>query len=284
MLNEIVCASVPNLPVHIGFGASGRKGAKCSIHFHDEIELLKVKKGKMTCTVGGKTYEISAGEVVFINSCVPHFTTVLEDNTASVLLQINTGAFSNDHISKYLSKFINSGDNQLVLFKSDSSNTKEVSKCIDIIKNEYEHKNDAYETYIKANIYHILAFLYRHKVLIDAENFFDYKIIDKVLPVLQYVDKNYQEPITLEKISLILNLNQQYFCRLFKKATNSTFMEYLNFVRICKAENLLSSTAKSIMEISLETGFSSVSYFNRTFKRFKNCSPTAYRKIKYAQN
>ena len=79
-------------------------------------------------------------------------------------------------------------------------------------------------------------------------------------------------------------MNRHYFCRLFKKATNTTPTEYINFVRIWKAENLLITTDDSVLEISMAVGFSSVSYFNRTFKRLKNTTPTAYRHILYAKN
>ena len=59
-----------------------------------------------------------------------------------------------------------------------------------------------------------------------------------------------------------------------------TVTEYLNFVRICKAEKLLSSSEKSILEISEAVGFSSISYFNRVFKRVRSSSPGSYRKLK----
>lgn len=284
MYNEIVYSSIPNLPVHISCNDRATVGVACANHYHDEIELLKITRGRFACITNEKTHILSEGDIAFINSCVPHYTTVLENDTATVLVQINTDAFVSSYEHNYLSKFINNGEQQFVLFKKDGEDTKKLIEYIDALKMEYIEKKEAYETYIKAYIYSIIALLYRERVLINIESFFDVKAIDKIMPVLHYVHSNYHKPIKLEELSSILNLNHSYFCRLFKKLTNSTFTNYLNFVRICNAERLLSSTKKTILEISLETGFSSVSYFNRTFKRFKNCAPTAYRKIKYAQN
>ena len=85
---------------------------------------------------------------------------------------------------------------------------------------------------------------------------------------VQY-DSQYGVKYQLDDLSKLLNLNQSYFCRLFKQATNSTFIEYLNFVRVCKAEKLLFTTNKTVSEISMDVGFSSVSYFNRVFKKIK---------------
>ena len=135
---------------------------------------------------------------------------------------------------------------------------------------------------MKANILNIIAFLSRYDYLTDSSIFFVEKNIEKVMPALNYIDEHYDEQITLEDLSRVINLNPSYFCRLFKKATNSTFIEYLNFVRICKSEKKLSSSKESIAEISLNLGFSSVSYFNKVFKSIKGCTPTEYKKSKYA--
>ena len=101
------------------------------------------------------------------------------------------------------------------------------------------------------------------------------------MPALKFIDTHYNEQISLESLSATTNMNPSYFCRVFKKATNSTFTEYLNFVRVIKSERLLTSNSGSVSDIALDVGFSSVSYFNRIFKRFKSLSPSEYRKIRY---
>lgn len=282
MVNQVVYSSIPSIPVHIGSGSTSQVKKVSDIHFHDEIEFLRVEHGQMSCVINGYTHIISEGETAFINTRIPHETYVLKEGTVSSLVQINMDGFSNNNTSKYLSRFLRNGENQFVLFDRTNSITKELSTYIDNILNEYATKNHAYETYIKASIFNIFAFLYRHGVLVNPDSIFVSNKIINILPALQYIEQHFQDAITLDKISLILNLNRYYFCRVFKKATNSTFTEYLNFVRVCMSEKLLTTTSKSIMEISLETGFSSVSYFNRIFKRYRNCTPTAYRKIKYS--
>lgn len=76
----------------------------------------------------------------------------------------------------------------------------------------------------------------------------------------------------------MLHLNKDYFCRLFKKATGTSVIEYLNFARVCKAEELLKSDM-NITDIAYTVGFSSLSYFNRSFNKYKGYSPTCYRKF-----
>ena len=107
--------------------------------------------------------------------------------------------------------------------------------------------------------------------------------IVRIMPALEYIDENYYKEISLDEISGGLSLNPYYFCRLFKSATGSSFCEYLNFVRISKSEKLFKTNDKSIMEISLDVGFSSVTYFNRIFRKYKGCTPTVYRKAQNAE-
>ena len=88
----------------------------------------------------------------------------------------------------------------------------------------------------------------------------------------------------LSTLSELCGLSEGYFCRQFKNATGSTPMEYLNFVRIYHAEKLLVRSAMPILDVSMEVGFSSVSYFNRMFRRFKGCAPNSYRNAQYLRD
>ena len=149
------------------------------------------------------------------------------------------------------------------------------------IMKEYDERNSAYEAYIISGVYAILGYLYRNGVLADAASYYDTHALQKLLPVLEYIDENYDRDLTLEMISGRFGLNASYFSRMFKKVVGSGFTEYLNFVRICKSEKLLKNTDMCILDIALEVGFSSVSYFNRVFKKIKNCTPTVYRNARY---
>ena len=149
-----------------------------------------------------------------------------------------------------------------------------------------ENSNEAenFEIFIQGYMNILLGTLYRNGVLENIEKNYNKEAVKKVWKAIEYVDKNYQKDISLEDLANIQNMNKEYFCRIFKKATNTTPTEYMNYVRIWKAENLLTTTRDNILEISMAVGFSSVSYFNRVFKKLKGTSPSAYRNILYAKN
>lgn len=282
MKNEQVRSNVPKMAVHVSLrqtkeNAEG-KNSLCPLHYHDELELILIRQGHFVATVDECDYHLSAGDVVFINSGVPHSTYAVTP-VESGLIQFRENDFFNTDITKiikYSVKFNNLNDSKIRVIRN-----AELYDSVDRILREYEERRPAYEIFIRSEIYKILALLYRMDVLVDTEEFFQTKEVQKILPALEYVNRNYNEEISLESVSMMLGFDPSYFCRIFKLATGATFTEYLNFVRICKAEKMLSRTDSSILEISETVGFSSVSYFNRVFKKYRNCSPRSYRLAEY---
>lgn len=287
MRNEIIKSTLTNISALVApaYYIKLPPGSRSDLHMHDELELLYVESGEFTCTANDNSYKAAAGDVIFVNSRVPHITYAHTSDTFISMVQFSPESFSNDsvvNISKYLSRFININKEHAVIFKNGDEDNEELKIYLTNIFEEYRNKKPAYELYIKAQLCNVIAFLSRNDILTDSSIFFNEKTISKVMPALNYIDSHYTEQIQLDDLSKLLNLNQSYFCRLFKQATNSTFIEYLNFVRVCKAERMLSVSADSIGDISLNLGFASVSYFNKIFKRFKGCTPTEYRKSKYS--
>ena len=284
MKNEIVLNNVPGLAVHTTYNE--REGSHpytaASIHYHDEIEIFAVFKGGMRIVVDGKSYDAAEGEAIFVNSGIPHTSIITEFSTITGLIQFKE------------QNFIESDDSQILSYSSRLKSISEVAvgviKNADVfasavsIINESKNMATAYDMFIRSEIYRILGYLYREKYLVEAGNIRASHEAEKILPILSYINKNYNEDITLMRASAMLSFDPSYFCRIFKRATGASFTEYLNFVRISNAERLLTRSNKSILEISEATGFSSVSYFNRIFKKYKNCSPRYYRAAKHGEN
>lgn len=279
MRNETVKSNIPNTTVRAwrpNLEIAVPAGDESTLHYHDELEFICVYEGRFSCTVYDKEYIAEAGDVIFINARVPHSTLRLTPCKKG-LLQFRESEFNDNEIAKiikYSMRFQSQVYYPIKIFSSPA-----LFDAINDIFDETAEKQKSYEIFIKSNIYRILGILYREGVLSDAERLYSTREIQKILPILSYVNANYAENITLEQVSDRLGFDQSYFCRIFKTATGATFTEYLNFVRICKAENMLVKTHDSILEISEAVGFSSVSYFNRIFKRYRNCSPRFYRTV-----
>ena len=278
MVNETVRGNITNTTVRAtaGKNLNDNIGLVSAIHYHDELEFLPIYDGSFHCTVYDREYVANAGDVIFINSRVPH-STFRTEPSRNGLLQFRESDFNDNEFTKLI-KYSMRYQSQ-VYYPIKVFSSPELFSVVDDILKESEKKEKAYEIFVKSGIYKVLGILYREGILSDADKIYNTGEIKKILPILSYINNNFSENITLEYASRQLGFDQSYFCRIFKIATGATFTEYLNFVRICKAEKLLVKSHDSILNISEAVGFSSVSYFNRIFKRYRNCSPRVYRTV-----
>lgn len=99
--------------------------------------------------------------------------------------------------------------------------------------------------------------------------------------ILQHLHVNIESHVSLEDISLYLNITPQYATSCFKKHMGISLMKYSKKIRIDRAKVLLLTTTKSILDIGLTLGFYDQSHFSKTFKEFQGMSPTEYRNSHY---
>jgi AraC-like DNA-binding protein/ligand-binding sensor protein len=93
----------------------------------------------------------------------------------------------------------------------------------------------------------------------------------------RYIRDHFSERISLDEAAQAVNSSTRHFCKVFKEATGITFTDYLARVRVEEAQNLLQNPHLRVSEIAFETGFESISQFNRSFKRVTGKTPTQFR-------
>ena len=93
-----------------------------------------------------------------------------------------------------------------------------------------------------------------------------------------YIDKNYNENISLKSIAEAVNANQYYLSHIFKEETGFSPMQYVTRRRIGEAQNLLINTQLSITEIAANVGYNNSNYFQNVFKKIVGYTPGSYRK------
>jgi AraC-like DNA-binding protein len=97
--------------------------------------------------------------------------------------------------------------------------------------------------------------------------------------IYKFVEANFQKPIKISEIARAVNLSEAAFCRYFKKSTKLTYTDFVNQYRVNHAKKLLMQDA-NVTEACYDTGFESLSYFNKIFKKITGENPSAYRKRK----
>ena len=101
--------------------------------------------------------------------------------------------------------------------------------------------------------------------------------LEKLNRISEYITQKHETKLSLADLENEIKYNKFYICKLFKLNLNTTFTEYLNYVRCKHAERLLISSDKKVSQIADETGFSSSQNFIKVFKEFYNCTPLKYK-------
>ena len=105
------------------------------------------------------------------------------------------------------------------------------------------------------------------------------KNIDKLVAVTNYIDSHRSDDLTVEQLAELAGFSKFHFERLFKNYMGISCYQYITKRRVMMAQELLGDTDLSVMDIALQSGFFSLSTFNRVFKEINKCSPTEFRKL-----
>ncbi len=244
------------------------------LHYHNEFELLVATKGTLCIQMEESSYLVSPGEGIFINSGRLHTITARDRGEHGFIAVVfDYTLICNEHetaFTKYLQPLINGS------LRIGERLSAEVCGRIRSISEVYETGEFGSELYIKQCLLHIF-----YLMLKDAEDTKSAVRNGKsrlVKEVLDYIKKNYGEPMSLQLLAEQVHVSKEYLCRTFRSLSDSSPIEYLNRYRIRQSTFLLVQTDKSISEIAQACGFNHSSYYGKLFYEYMGCTPTEYRK------
>lgn len=257
-------------------------------HWHAGIEIIMPIRDGYQVVAGNDVFDLKEGDVLIINTSVLH-SLVAPPAGERVILQFDISLL---HSLKEMETLLSMLPPITCLRKEDEDQVlyTYVKKKMDRIVEEYREKQPFCEAVIYADLISMFAALgrrlaegvYTRNTGKDSGSSGKQKeYMETVLNACSYINHHYQENITLEQVAAISGFSKFHFTRIFKQCMDKTFYEYLNERRITKAEELLYTTVLSITDIAMNSGFSSISAFNRTFKSIKGCSPSEYRNKLY---
>lgn len=280
-LYEVMDMPTPDFPVKINKTISHTRGDVFSCHWHEHLELLYFTQGKAIIECNQQPVEAASGDLVVVNSNDLHSGENISDSLFyyCIILDMSllTGISSDPCQTRYISPI----SQNRILFQNRIANDEEIKKCILNIVQEYDQKQIGFELEIKSSIYHLLTLLLRcyvEKTMSSGEYDLRARSLERFNRIFQYIEVNYTQKITISQCAAMINITGSHFCHLFKLITGKTLSDYVNYLRLKKAETLLGNTSLSITEIALESGFNDINYFSRLFNRYKSVSPSQYRK------
>jgi AraC-like DNA-binding protein/mannose-6-phosphate isomerase-like protein (cupin superfamily) len=253
------------------------------LHWHDEFEFVYVLEGAIIYTIEDTDYRVMAGEGLFVHSNQLHAARSYNGMPCEACVVLfHPNLFNSDKQGSAYSRFIYPILNGEIsfnnFFKCDEAWQKSVLRLIeemDALKNENPSDN---ELLLKSRIFEIWHLCYTNSVAAAPENRKNksYKL-ERLQPVLDYINKNYKEEISLTILANILPMSKGQFCHTFKEAMNMAPIAYVIRCRILHSCTLLTQTDWKIADIAKTVGFNNISYFNREFAKAVGCSPGKYR-------
>lgn len=269
-------------PVRVFLNELENCGSAIHNHWHEQIEILYFVSGKAIVECNSIPFTAEAGQIIVINSNELHSAVCLENKLSYYCIIIDTSILKSCYLDSCNVKYITPIEQNLIIFKNNILNDTAVLESLKNIFLEYENKEIGYELAIKSLIYRLLVILLRNyieKILTQEEYESKVHSLKKLDKIINYIENNYREEIGLENLSKIAGLSSFHLCHLFKKATGKTLTEYINQIRISRAEELLKNTNMNITEIAIASGFNDINYFSRLFKKLKKSSPSQFRKL-----
>ena len=251
-------------------------------HWHDEIEIIYIKKGQGIVTVDFKEYHVSALTLVFIlpgqlhsiaqyNDESMEYENIIFDHT--MLVPKKSDSVNEDFLKPLTQGKITVPTVFSQVYPYFNDIVAPIDACDEICKT----KPQGYQLYIKSMLYQFFFILdNRCRNLVTPKK--DRKTIDKMKIVIKYVENNYANKITIAEIAGVIGFSESHFMRYFKETMGTSFIEYLKDYRLTMAARLLQSSDDAILDISVEVGFDNLSYFNRSFKARYGMTPRQYRK------
>ena len=104
----------------------------------------------------------------------------------------------------------------------------------------------------------------------------------EIIKAQDYIEKNYNEKMTIDELAAIVNSGRRTFERRFRQATNNTPLEYIQRVRIEAAKRFFEASRKNVSEVMFDVGYTDTRAFRETFKKVTGLTPIEYRN-KYAR-
>lgn len=254
-------------------------------HFHPEFQLFLVIKGTGTRFIGDHVSPFDEGDLVFTGPNLPHVwqsdQEYFKDNnefvTEGIVIYFPENFLGKDLLHKNemykIKHLFQKAQRGIELFGDTAGKMKEqMQRMLGV--------SDFDRVLTLLNLLNIMANTSEYKLLSSEgySNSMKETETDRMNRVHSYVMKNFRDKISLDQVASVANMSPSSFSRYFKVHANKTFSDFLAEIRIGYSCKLLTNQKMSVSQVCYDSGFNTLSNFNRQFKEVTHYSPLEYRK------
>lgn len=252
---------------------SRQPGQECfRLHWHERMELLRIREGSMEIRIAEEKLTAKAGQLVLIYPCQPHYALAGEDGVTYDVIMFDLSLLQNGTMAgaNYLQPIAEGS----VTFANVTGNPDLVAAADGLLE-MHRDREQINPLRITGEIYSLLGMLYER----FPQNQRTVRHVPETFrPVVEYVNRNFTQPMTTAQLSRKFGYNESYFCRQFRKVTGLNAVRYIQILRLEHAQKLLRKGDKTLVAVATESGFSDIYHFTHCFSKHFKISPDAYRK------
>ena len=248
------------------------------VHWHNEIEILYIKKGHLHIYIDGHNFDAIPGEVYYVNPGILHFmdTSDLNVDYYAILFPLDFISFrTNDNLEKQIFAPLKTGRLLFPHKVSDNTVSQEITALLDRIIEENKEESLYCQLHTRILLLEIIELLHKRNCLTHPSRVHTSQL---QRDIISYIQQHHTEKISLEMLSKEFHMSEKYLSRYFKMNFSISFKQYVGHLRMSTAVNLLETTDLSVTDIALNSGFQSVNLFIRVFKATYGITPLQYRK------
>lgn len=257
-----------------------KKRMEFEFHYHDFDKIIVFISGKVTYLIEGKSYKLRPWDFLFVNSNDVHRAIVSPDEPYErIIIWVNQRFLElhNDD-SNLLTCFELSSKHKINLLRSNPEEIRSIKNVLFLLEDAI--KDRSFGNIVLKNSLFLQLMVYFNRLYLGteinaAEKDIEYD--DRIVCILDYINKNLNEDLSIENVALKFYMNKFYLMHKFKAQTGYTLHSYIQQKRLILAASLIKK-GRQITEVYLECGFGDYSSFVRAFKKEFNLSPKKYYK------
>ena len=251
------------------------------LHWHTALEIIMPYRNEYTVVIDGKPHLLKEGDIWITAPGTLHELKAPGEGARLILL-FDYGLICNvrgmDSLLQTIHPFL------YIDRENHAELNSKLHDCLEEVIREYDQP----QPYAEASVYSLMIrfFVTLGRANINPQEMFpglasgkQHEYVAKFMNVCSYITEHCTEDITVDELAALAGFSKFHFARLFKQFTNTSCYNYIIQKRIAYAEKLLLDPELTITEVSMRSGFNSLSTFNRIFKAFKGCTPSEYKQL-----
>lgn len=248
-----------------------------ALHWHVEFEIVRILSGTFQLSIDELEYTVEKGSVIFIPAGSVHSGLPRSCTYECIVFDMNMLMNKNDSCCRLIRKIIDHEIEPAYVYAESYNDIHQYAwSMFDAIAS----RKEGYQLVVLGSLYQVIGTVFSNQYYNPAPEQppRNHKRIIQLKTALEFMESSYNKQITLEEMSGSVDMSPKYFCRFFHEMTHRTPIDYLNYYRIERACYQLMTTDQSITEVAYSSGFNDLSYFIKTFKKYKGTTPKQYLK------